>query len=155
LIRLRAYSVALFSLFALLGFLLVSIAAAIAETIPVPAGQIKFRSMDLNAEDEVSGRISVVGGEFNDINFTVLGPNGQIVLPTVKVTASNFRFSAPMKGTYRFVFDNSLSLVEKSVSLNYDVKHYWFGLPQEFVLMLIVVFVGVLGLVVYAMMSKS
>jgi hypothetical protein len=41
------------------------------------------------------------------------------------------------------------------VSLNYDVRHYWFGMPQEFVLMLIVVFLGVLGLVVYALASKK
>jgi len=78
-----------------------------------------------------------------------------VVLPTMSVTVSNFRFSASEKGTYRFVFDNSLSLVDKTVSFNYDVRHYWFGMPQEFVLMLIVVFVGVLGLVIYAMMSRG
>jgi len=129
---------------------------ATAETIPVSAGQTGVRNIDLNAEDEVSGKITVVGNdESSDINFTVIGPNDQIVSPTMKVIVTDFKFSASQKGTYRLVFDNSQSLVDKTVSLNYDVKHYWFGLPQEFVLMLIVVFVGVLGLVVYAMMSKG
>jgi len=128
---------------------------ATAETISVPAGQVVVRSVDLNVEDEVSGRVTVVGSEESrDINFTVTGPSGQVVSPTLRVTASNFKFSATERGSYRFVFDNSLSLVDKTVGFNYDVRHYWFGLPQEFVLMLIVVFVGVLGLVVYAMMSK-
>jgi len=113
------------------------------------------RSIDLNAEDEVSGRITVVGDESKDINFTVTGPNGQIVSATMKVTVTNFKFSVSEKGTYRFVFDNSQSIVDKTVSFNYDVRHYWFGLPQEFVLMLIIVFVGVLGLAIYAMMSRG
>jgi len=151
----RLASVALLSLLALFGSLLTVVVQATAETISVPAGQTVVRNIDLNAEDEVSGRITVVGDESNDINFTVVGPNGQVVSPTKRVTATNFRISASEKGTYRFIFDNSLSLVDKTVSFNYDVKHYWFGLPQEFVLMLIVVFVGVLGLVIYAMMSKG
>jgi len=155
-IRLKAKNVALFLLLALFGSLLTAVVLATAETISVPARQKVVRNIDLNAEDEVSGRITVVGNdESKDINFTVIGPNEQIVSPTVKVTVTNFKFSASEKGAYRFVFDNSLSLVDKTVSFNYDVKHYWFGLPQEFVLMLIVVFIGVLGLVVYAMMSKK
>jgi len=155
-IRLKANSLALFSLLALFGSLLLALVLATAETFPIPAGQTAIRNIDLNAEDEVSGRITVVGGdESKDINFTVTGPSGLIALPTMRVAVSNFKFSASEKGTYRFVFDNSQSLVDKTVSFNYDVRHYWFGLPQEFVLMLIVVFVGVLGLTVYAMMSKK
>jgi len=154
-IRLKGKSVALFSLLVLSGFLIASVVLATAETISVSAGKTVVRSIDLNAEDEVSGRITVVGNdESKDINFTVTGPNGQTVSPTMRVTVTNFKFSASEKGTYRFVFDNSLSLVDKTVSFNYDVRRYWFGMPQEFVLMLIVVFVGVLGLIVYAMMSR-
>jgi len=151
----KANRIALFLLLVLLSFSMARIVWATAETISVPAGQTVERNIDLNAEDEVSGRITVVGSEESrDINFTVMGPSGSVVSPTMKVTATNFRFSASEKGTYRFVFDNSQSLVDKTVSINYDVRHYWFGLPQEFVLMLIVVFLGVLGLMVYAMMRK-
>jgi len=153
--RLKARSIVLFSLLALFGSLSTSVVLSTAETISVPAGQKVVRSIDLNAEDEVSGRITVVGDESNDINFTVVGPNGLVVLPTMTVTVNNFKFSASEKGAYRLFFDNSLSLVDKTVSFNYDVRHYWFGMPQEFVLMLIVVFVGVLGLTVYAMMSRK
>jgi len=128
---------------------------ATAESISVPAGKTKVWNIDLNAEDEVSGRITVIGNdESKDINFTVIGPNERIVSPTMKVTVTNFKFSALEKGTYRLIFDNSMSTADKTVSVNYDVRHYWFGLPQEFVLMLIVVFVGVLGLTVYAIIRK-
>jgi len=153
--RLKASSVVLFSLFVLFFSLLTSMAVATAETFSVRAGQTVVRSVDLKAEDEVSGRITVLGSEESkDINFTVKGPNELVVLPIESVIVTNFRFSAPEKGTFNLVFDNSGSVVDKTVSLNYDVKHYWFGLPQEFVLMLIVVFVGVFGLVIYAMIKR-
>jgi len=155
-ICLKANFAIILSLLVLFGSLLTCVVQATAETISVPAGNTVVRSIDLNAEDEVSGRITVVGSdESKDINFTVVGPNELIISPTMKVTVSNFKFSASEKGTYRFVFDNSLSLVDKTVSFNYDVRRYWFGMPQEFVLMLIVVFIGVLGLIIYAMMSRG
>jgi hypothetical protein len=133
---------------------LVGIAVATAETIPVHAGLTVSSNVDLNVDDEVSGRISVVGGESEGINFTVISPSDQVVLPTQKAIVADFKFTASEKGTYRFIFDNSMSSTDKTVSFNYDVKHYWFGMPQEVFLMIIVVLVGALALVIYAMASK-
>jgi len=153
--RLKASNVVLFSLLVLFFSLLTNMATATAETFSVPAGQSVVRNVDLKAEDEVSGRITVVSSaESKDINFTVMGPNGIVVWPTESVVVANFKFSAPEKGTYQLIFDNSGSMVDKTVAINYEVRHYWFGLPQEFVLMLIVVFVGVFGLVIFAMMKR-
>jgi hypothetical protein len=146
------------TLLLLLGILccITATANATAETFNLPARQTTVRTVDLNVDDEVSGRISVVSSdESNDITFMVYGPLGSIVLPPTTVVANNFDFKVTEAGTYSFVFDNSLSTGDKTVSLNYDVRHYWFGMPQEFVLMLIVVFLGVLGLVVYAMASRK
>ena len=131
-------------------------AKATAETFALPAGQTTVRTVDLNVDDDVSGRISVVSSdESNQITFMVYGPGGSMVVPLTIVAVSDFDFKAAEKGTYNFVFDNSLSTGDKTVSINYDVRHYWFGMPQEFVLMLIIVFIGVLGLVIYAMASKK
>jgi hypothetical protein len=153
--HLKTNYVTLLSLFLLLSsFSLIDVVKATAETVPVPAGQTVFRSVDLNVEDEVSGRISVIGGESDDIDFTVLGPSNQTVLSTQRVSVTNFKFSASEKGIYLFIFDNSFSSDDKTVSFNYDVRHYWFGMPQEMVLMFIIVFVGVLALVVYAMAKR-
>ena len=153
-VRVTVRCVVVFCLVAL-SCLTIGLALATAETISVGLGQEVVRALDLNADDEVSGRITVVGNdESRDINFTVLGVSGEVVAPTVRVVVSDFRFVAAKKGTYRLVFDNTQSLVDKTVSLNYEVRHYWFGMPQEFVLMLIVVFVGVLSLVVYAKMKR-
>jgi hypothetical protein len=153
-VRVTVRSVVVFCLVAL-SCLTIGLALATAETISVGAGLKVVRILDLNADDEVSGRITVVGNdESKDISFTVLGVNGETVAPTVRVVVSDFRFNAAQKGTYSLIFDNTQSLVDKTVSLNYEVRHYWFGMPQEFVLMLIIVFVGVLSLIVYAKTKK-
>lgn len=130
-------------------------AFATAETIAVFAHQTIERSVNLDVDDEVTGRITVVGNdESKGINFTVFAPSGKTAFPTLRTAVSDFGFSAFEKGVHTFVFDNSESSVDKTVSFNYEVRRYWFGLSQEFVLMLIVVFVGVLGLIVYAKMSR-
>jgi len=121
-----------------------------AENFSLPAGQTAVRTVDLNADDDVSGRIVVSSDESNQITFMIYGPGGKIVLPATTVFSSNFEFKATEAGTYSFVVDNSQSTEDKNVSINYDVRHYWFGMPQEFVLMLIIVFLGVLGLIIYA-----
>jgi hypothetical protein len=152
---LKAKSVTWFSLLLLLILLSTGQVMAAAETALVPAGKTIYRDVNLNVEDEVTGRISVIGGESGGVNFTVVGPSGQVILPTQLVITYDFKFSASEKGTYRFIFDNSLSSIDKSVSFNYDSKHYWFGLPQETFLMIVVVLVGALALVIYAMASKG
>lgn len=151
----KVKSFACFSLFLFSILLFTGTCIAVTETIMVQAGKTISTGVDLNVEDEVTGRISVIGIELGGINFTVVGPSGQIVMPTQMVKVSDFKFIATEKGVYTFLFDNSLSSIDKTVSFNYDVKHYWFGMPQEFFLMLIVVFLGVLAMIIYAKASKG
>jgi hypothetical protein len=99
--------------------------------------------------------ISVIGGESEGINFTVIGPGDNVILPTQKVVVTDFKFSASEKGMYQFVFGNLISLNDKTVSFNYDIRHYWFGMSQEVFLMIIVVLIGALALAIYAMASKG
>lgn len=143
-----------FSLFLFSILLFTGTCIAASATIMVPAGEKISTDVDLNAEDEITGRISVIGIELGGINFTVVGPSGHTVMPTQMVKVADFKFIATEKGVHTFLFDNSLSSIDKTVSFNYDVKHYWFGMPQEFFLMLIVVLLGVLALVIYAKASK-
>jgi hypothetical protein len=144
----------LFLLLVIFNYTMVVVKAT-AETFNIPAGQTAVRTVDLNVDDVVYGDISVVSsGESKQVGFTVLGPESSVVLSAGMVVVRSFSFTAAEGGVHSFVFDNSLSTDDKTVSLNYEVKHYWFGMPQEFVLMLIVVFLGVLGLVIYAMATK-
>jgi hypothetical protein len=146
---------ACFSLFLFSILLFTGMCIAASATIMVQAGKTISTEVDLNVEDEVTGRISVIGIELGGINFTVIGPSGQTVMPTQMIKVTDFKFIATEKGVHTFLFDNSLSSDDKTVSFNYDVKHYWFGMPQEFFLMLIVVLLGVLALIIYAKASNG
>ncbi len=144
-----------FSLFSLLSCCLIVGTVATAESLWAQAGQTVSSNVDLNVDNEVTGRISVVGGETEGVNFTVVSPSDKVVLPFQKVVVTDFKFSASEKGTYHFIFDNSLSSVDKTISFNYDVRHYWFGMQQEVFLMIVVVLLGALALIVYALASKG
>lgn len=151
----KVKSFACFSLFLFSILLFTGTCLAVSETIMVPAGKTISRDVDLNVEDEVTGRITVIGIELGGINFTVIGPSGQIVMPTQMIKVTDFKFIATERGVHTFLFDNSFSSDDRTVSFNYDVKHYWFGMPQEFFLMLVVVLLGVLAMIIYAKASKG
>ena len=66
-------------------------------------GQTTVRTTDLNVDDEVAGRISVVGSdESNLVTFMVSGPLGNVVLPAATVVVSDFNFKAVEGGHVQF-----------------------------------------------------
>ncbi len=127
---------------------------AVSQTIYVDAEQEKVESISLKVDDEVSGRISVIGGSNNDINFNITDPDGEAVVPKERVIVKDFRFTASKEGTYRLHFDNSFSTDRKTVTFNYDVRHYIFGIPQEDFLVFVVMIVAVIGLVLFVALSR-
>ncbi len=127
---------------------------AVSRTIYVDAEQEKVESISLKVDDEVSGRISVIGGSNNDINFNITDPDGEAVVPKERVIVKDFRFTASKEGTYRLHFDNSFSTDRKTVTFNYDVRHYIFGIPQEDFLVFVIMIVAVIGLVLFVALSR-
>ncbi len=104
-------------------------------------------------DDEVSGKISVVGGS-NKIDFSITDPSGEAIVPTERVSVKDFRFTASKEGTYTLHFDNSFSTDRKTVTFNYDVRHYIFGIPQEDFLLFLIMIVAVVGLVLFVRLSR-
>ena len=140
----------LFSIF----WLSINAVSAVSRTIYVDAEQKEVESISLKVEDEVSGRISVVGGSNNDIDFYITDPNGEAVVPKERVNVKDFRFTASKEGTYKLNFDNTFSTEAKTVSFNYDVRHYIFGIPQEDFLVFVVMIVAVIGLLLFVALSR-
>lgn len=134
--------------------LLGNVVEAVAHTISVDAGQEEVESVSLKVDDEVSGRISVVGGSDNDIDFYVTDPGGKVIVPKERVSVKDFRFTASKEGIHELHFDNSFSADTKTVTFNYDVRHYIFGIPQEDFLVFVVMIVAVIGLVLFAALMR-
>ena len=127
---------------------------AVSQTISVDAGREEVKNIDLKVDAEVSGRISVIGDFNDDIDFYISDPDGEAVVPKERVSVKDFRFTASKEGTYKLHFDNSFSTERKTVTFNYDVRYYIFGIPQEDFLVFVVMIVAVIGLVLFAAMSR-
>ncbi len=84
----------------------------------VEPGQIRQFTLSLNPGDRVDGRTTVV---YQDVNFIIRDPHGQIILNAGQVTEKDFSFVAAVPGSYEFAF-NSSSLVYNRVVL-VQVRH--------------------------------
>ena len=142
----------LFSLF-LSTLLFATISQAIAEQnkLQIPPKQEKTVSVSLNSGDSTSGTI-VVDGE-GSIDFWVSDPQNKNVTSSPNIGQTQFSLNAETSGTFTFhVFNIGDS--EVSATLNYNVVHRIFGMPQEMFLLLVIVGVVLLMLIIWAVMSK-
>ncbi|MFQ6086813.1 MAG: emp24/gp25L/p24 family protein [Candidatus Bathyarchaeia archaeon] len=132
----------------------INVVGAVSRTIYVDGEQEKIEGISLRVDDEVSGSISVIGGSNNDIDFYITDPDGEAVVPKERVGVKDFRFTASKEGTYELHFDNSFSTDRKTVTFNYDVRHFIFGIPQEDFLVFLVMIVAMIGLVLFVALSR-
>ena len=58
-------------------------------------------------------------------------------------------------GIYEFVFENLFSEETKQVTLHYNVQHYIFGYPQEYVLVFFIVGLAVLAVAIFTLLSPK
>jgi len=142
---------------AILCILLVSalacgIADAYSETIRVEPRDNETRTVNLSNGDHVSGRITLVG---NSINFTVSDPEGRVILNYTVSNPLDFQFTTERAGTYSLHFENWSSDEIKSVTLNYNVQHYIFGYPQEYIILFVIVGFALIGIIIFVAMSPK
>lgn len=142
---------------AVLCFLLASVLIcgfvnAYSETIEVQGGGSVARTVSLNEGDVVSGRVTVIG---TAISFLVSDPDDIVILNYTAITLKDFKFTASKTGTYNFHFENHISEETKFVTFNYNVQHYIFGFPQEFVLVFFIVGFALVAVVVFVAMSPK
>ena len=128
---------------------------AAAQTFTVSAGKEVIKTIGLNEGDVVSGRVNVVGGSSNVIKFYVTDPNGNVVVRFDKASATDFGFTASKTGTYSLHFDNTSSDSDKTVTINYDTQHYILGMPQEYFYVFVVLFIGLLGVMVFIALAHA
>jgi hypothetical protein len=131
-----------------------SIVNAVSRTIRIEAGEKKTESVYLNANSVISGKLNVIGDSNSEIDFYITGPDGKTVLSKERITVKNFRLTAAKEGTYTLHFDNSFSTERKTVTYNYDVRHYIFGMPQEDFLVLLVMIIATIGIVLFVAISR-
>lgn len=125
------------------------------ENFTVPPQSEVTRTLNLKQDDRVAVGFTVVGDSTNELNFYITDPNGNTTLRYDTVGQKSFSFSATTSGVYILHFDNSHSLENKMVTLNYDIQHYILGIPQTLFFVLVIVVISVIGIAFFALLGKS
>ena len=121
----------------------------------VRAGEETTRSLSLAIEDRVAIKFAVVGGQGGStLDFWITCPNGTDKAIYIDVGNLDYRFVCDAEGNYTMHFSNAGSFEDMFVSLDYEVQHYIFGMPQMLFLTMIVVVVCVAAVAVFILMGK-
>lgn len=119
----------------------------------VHGGEEVTKTLKLAVEDHVLIKFTVVGPPDNSLHFRLAYPNG-----TVKDFGKqgDFRYSfvCDLEGEYLLQFSNIDSSGDKLVTLNCEVEHYIFGIPQMLFLTIVIVLVCVAAVAAFVFMGK-
>ena len=127
---------------------------ATVENFTVGAGQEEIRVLNLASEDHVQIRFTVTGRITNVLDFYIADPDENVMATFNDTGSVSYAFVCSHQGEYTLHFSNIASADDKSVSLDYEVDHYTFGMPQMLFLTIIIAFICVAMVAVFILMSK-
>jgi hypothetical protein len=136
--------------------LLVTIAdtvQAATESLNVQAGEESVRKIDVSAGDHVRIDLTVLSSSPSSMRFQIVFSDGA----TEDYGASssyNVSFVSGVKGVCELHFDNTNSSIAQLVTLNYEIEHYYFGIPEIPFLMLVIVVLLLCIVAGYIIMGK-
>jgi len=141
-------------LFTTIAFLsIIQSAEATTTTFTVQSGKEETKPLNLAVEDRVLIKFTVVGSSDSSIRFSITYPNGT-AKEFGKEGYFNYDFVCDAEGEYVLHFSNTDSTEDKLVTLDYEVQHYIFGIPQMLFLAIIIVVICVAAVAVFILMGK-
>jgi emp24/gp25L/p24 family/GOLD len=96
----------------------------------VPAGQDIARMLTLAADDHVTVKFVVTGHTTNVLDFYMIDTHGSVTESYSQTGNVNIDFVCSDAGNYTMHFSNTGSTEDKLVSLDYEIQHYIFGMPE-------------------------
>jgi hypothetical protein len=133
--------------------IIVHLANAATMDFTVHGGEEVTKSIGLVVEDHVSIKATVLGQSDNTLHCYMTYPNGT-VKEFGKTGNLDYGFVCDAEGDYVLHFSNNYSLEDKLVTLDYEVQHYVFGMPQMLFLTIIIVIVCVAAVAAFILMGK-
>lgn len=133
---------------------LVYLAEATVMNFTVYGGEEVTKSINLVVEDRVLIKFTVVGRTDNSLDFYITYPNGTLK-KFGKVGYFSYDFVCDLKGEYVLRFSNIDSTEDKLVTLDYEIQHYIFGIPQMLFLTIIIAVVCVGAVATFILMGKT
>jgi hypothetical protein len=132
---------------------LVALGQATIASLTVKAGEEVTQPIDLIAEDRVLIQYKVVGGKVTAMQFSITFPNG-----TVRDFGGSgdfsYSFICDVEGEYMLHFVNTDQHENLLVTLDYEVQHYIFGMPQMLFMVILIAVVSLAGVAVFIGLSQ-
>lgn len=147
--------VCVFSLFlAVLLAALMPLASATTMNFTVNGGEETTKSLSLVVEDHMVIKFTVLGQTEDTLDFYIVDPDGNVTVEFSRQGDVRYSFVCQEAGDYVMHFSNAYSEENKLVTLDYEVQHYIFGIPQMLFLTMIIVVVCVAAVAVFVLMGK-
>jgi hypothetical protein len=139
------------SLFAIIVFsIFIHHVKSTAESFNVSPGEEVIRILKLNIEDHVSIKFTVIG----TIQFDIVNPDQEKIMESTD-SYFGYSFICDQAGNYILRFYNMDSSKDKMVTLNYEIQHYIFGIPQMLFLTIIIVIVCIGAVATFTLMGRQ
>jgi hypothetical protein len=133
---------------------LVQLADATATSFYVEKGEEKTISINLVVEDRVLVKFTVVGQTASTLDFYITDSNGDVQVEYSRVGTVSYPFVCDEAGEYVLHFSNTDTSEDKLVTLDYEISHYIFGIPQMLFLTIIIVLVSMGAVATFTLMGK-
>lgn len=143
-----------FLLFAIIILTLAETVNATTMSFTVPRGEELTKSISLVVDDRVLIEFTVVGQKRSELDFYITDPQGNVKVEHGQVGIVKYCFVCDTTGEYVLHFSNTDQSEDKLVTLNYEVQHYIFGMPQTLFLTLFIVLVCVGAVATFILMGK-
>ena len=141
--------------FVVLALFIVLVGFGQATIVPfiLKGGEELAHPISLIVEDRVLIQYKIAGGNVNDIEFSISFPNA-----TVKDFGSSGSFSysfiSDIEGECTLNFVNT-GQSDLQITLDYEIQHYIFGIPQMLFMTIIVVLACVGGVFAFVLLGRS
>jgi hypothetical protein len=133
---------------------LVGFGEAATLSLTVKQGEKMIQPISLVVEDRVLIQFKVIGATSSFLQFSMTFPNGT-VHNFGEVGTFSTSFVCDLEGEYTLNFTNTDQTENKLVTLNYNIDHYIFGIPQTLFLVILIGVVSVLGVAVFIGLSPK
>ena len=143
-----------FLFFIMVVSILVQLAEATTMNFTVHGREEVTKPISLAVEDHVVIKFTVVGQTESVLNFYMVCSNGTLREFGNMVGTFTYSFICNDAGEYVLHFSNKDFSEDKLVTLNYEVGHYIFGIPQMLFLTIIIMLVCMAAVATFIFMSK-
>jgi hypothetical protein len=151
--NLRRLPVCVFVILVLLA-VLIGLGNATTTYLIVKGGEEVTHPITLAVEDRVLVQFTALGAEdTHTVHFSILFPNGT-ERDFGNVAQASYSFICDVEGEYELHFVNNDQTIDKRVTLNYEIQHYIFGIPQMLFMVLIVVLACIGGVFAFVIMGR-